>query len=130
MLNQLGFVDRNGQAFGFEWAGYSLLFSVLISFVSIILASIFLDKVRFATGKSLANDVIELEKDEKDEYEKIKTELPFQRVDLTFKDVHYTVTSSIGKEKIELLKGIDGVVAAGKMTALVSEMEYLTLSNA
>lgn len=95
-----------------------------------ILASIFLVKVRFATGKSLASDVIELAEDEHDEFEKVKTELPFQQVNLTFKDMHYTVTSSIGKEKIELLKGIDGLVAAGKMTALVSEMECSTLNNA
>ena len=52
----------------------------------------------------------------------MKAELPFQKVNLTFKDIHYTVISSIGKDKIELLKGIDGVVEAGKMTALVSSL--------
>ncbi|KAG7350244.1 ABC-2 type transporter-domain containing protein [Nitzschia inconspicua] len=119
VLTQLGFVDRNGQAYGFEWAGYSLLFSLLICLVSVVSASIFLNKVRFATGKSLANDSIEQEEDKNVEVKEVKTELPFQPVNLTFKDMHYTVTSSIGKEKIELLKGIDGVIAAGKMTALM-----------
>jgi hypothetical protein len=84
-----------------------------------VVASIFLVKVRFATGKSLANDSIEKVEDKNDEINQVKAELPFQEVNLTFKDVHYTVTSSIGKEKIELLKGIDGVIAARKMTALV-----------
>jgi hypothetical protein len=119
-LQQLGFVDQNGEAFGFVWSVYSLLFSLLICLLSVILASILLDKVRFATGKSLANDSIEKEEDSHDAVKQVKAELPFQRVNLTFKDIHYTVLSSIGNEKIELLKGIDGVIEAGKMTALVS----------
>ncbi|KAL3909715.1 MAG: hypothetical protein SGILL_007978, partial [Bacillariaceae sp.] len=118
VLTQLGFVDRDGNAYGFEWAGYAVLFSLLISLVSMIAASFFLVHVRFATGKSLANDSIEEEEDKGDGVEVAETELPFQKVDLTFKDMHYTVISSIGNEKIELLKGIDGVVEAGKMTAL------------
>lgn len=44
---------------------------------------------------------------------------PYRLVNLTFKDMHYTVTSSISNEKLELLKGIDGFVEAGKMTALM-----------
>jgi hypothetical protein len=45
--------------------------------------------------------------------------LPFQKVNLTFKDMHYTVTASTSNEKLELLKGIDGFIEAGKMTALM-----------
>jgi hypothetical protein len=119
VLTQLGFVDREGKAYGFEWAGYALLFSLLICFVSVIASSILLVKVRFATGRSLANDFIEEEEDKNGQIEEVSTVLPFQKVDLTFRDVHYTVISSIGNEKLELLKGIDGVVSAGKMTALV-----------
>ena len=58
--------------------------------------------------------------DDDEEVESEEVVLPFQKVDLTFKDIHYTVTASVGNEKLELLKGIDGVVEAGKMTALVS----------
>lgn len=122
ILTQIGFVDRDGNAYGFEWAGYSLLFSLLISVLAMVAASYFLVKVRFATGKSLANDSIEEEEDKGDGIEVAETELPFQKVDLTFKDMHYTVISSIGKEKIELLKGIDGVIEAGKMTALMGKL--------
>lgn len=119
VLTQLGFVDRNGFAYSFEWAWYAVMFSLLICVFSVIAASISLVKVRFATGKTLANDSIEEEEDGNIVVEAVETELPFQKVDLTFKDMHYTVTSSIGNEKLELLKGIDGVVEAGKMTALV-----------
>ena len=47
-------------------------------------------------------------------------EFPFQKVDLTFRDIRYTVTASVGSEKLELLKGVSGIIEAGKMTALVS----------
>ena len=119
-LAQVGMVDRNGDPFTFEWAGYSLAFSLLICLVAMMGASIFLNCVRFATGKSLANDSIEEKEDANDEIKKVEAALPFQKVNLTFRDIHYTVDSSIGNEKLELLKGIDGVVEAGKMTALVS----------
>jgi len=118
-LKQGGFVDRNGDPYTSEWAGYSILFSLFICIIAILLTSIALVKVRFATGKSLANASIEEVEDNDTEISQVKAELPFQKASLTFKDIHYTVISSIGKEKIELLKGIDGIVEAGKMTALM-----------
>ena len=122
ILRNTGFVDNDGDPYKFEWAGYSVLFSLLICFISIILASIASVKVRFETGKSLVSSRSdEEERQDKDkESSVVETVLPFQKVNMTFKDIHYTVNSSIGKEKIELLKGIDGVIEAGKMTALVS----------
>jgi hypothetical protein len=45
---------------------------------------------------------------------------PFQRVDITFKDLRYTVKASTTGEQLELLKGISGYIESGKMTALVS----------
>mmetsp|Transcript_27588 Transcript_27588/g.66312 ORF Transcript_27588/g.66312 Transcript_27588/m.66312 type:complete len:915 (-) Transcript_27588:593-3337(-) len=119
VLKQLGFVDGNGNPYTYEWAAYSVLFSLFICLISVVGASVCLNKVRFATGKSLANDKLEEEEDANDSVVKVETHLPFQKVDLTFRDVHYTVVSSIGNEKLELLKGIDGVVEAGKMTALM-----------
>jgi len=59
-------------------------------------------------------------KEDEDEDVDVSTvEIPFQKVNLTFKDMHYTVTASTSNEKLELLKGIDGFVEAGKMTALM-----------
>jgi ABC-type multidrug transport system ATPase subunit len=46
-------------------------------------------------------------------------EIPFQKVNLTFKDIHYHVKASTSDEQLELLKGIDGSIEAGKMTALM-----------
>lgn len=38
---------------------------------------------------------------------------------LTFKDVNYTVKASTSSDKIQLLNGVSGYFAAGKMTALM-----------
>lgn len=118
-LSRFGFTDGNGEPFTYEWAWWSILFSILCCILSVSASAFFLSKIRFATGRSLAN----LIDDDEDDNDKAKEqiELPFQRVDLTFKDIRYTVKASVGDEKLELLKGIDGIVAAGKMTALVSE---------
>ncbi len=122
-----GFVNRNGQPYTIEWAGYAVLFSLFVCFIAVIMSSVALVKVRFETGKSLGGGNFEDEDEDKD-ISAGKTSLPFQKVNLTFKDIRYTVISSIGNEKIEILKGIDGVVEAGKMTALVSST-FLEISN-
>ena len=59
--------------------------------------------------------------DDDDEEPAGEVVLDFQKVNLTFKDIHYTVTSSITKETLPLLNGITGFLAAGKMTALMGE---------
>lgn len=116
ILTRFGFVDGDGQAYTFVWAWWSILYSFGISIVAVFVASLCYVFIRFATGKSLDSG----NADDDEEVESEEVVLPFQKVDLTFKDIHYTVTASVGNEKLELLKGIDGVVEAGKMTALVS----------
>ena len=120
-LSRFGFIDANGEPFTFEWAWWSVLFSILCCILSVSASVFFLSKIRFATGRSLANLITADDDEDEDDNAKEQIELPFQRVDLTFKDIRYTVKASVGDEKLELLKGIDGIVAAGKMTALVSE---------
>ena len=119
VIRNIGFVDGSDEPYSFDWAWYSILFSTVVCIASVIGASIALVKVRFATGKSLLSGTSE-EMNDKEKVSIVETALPFQRANLTFRCIHYTVVSSIGKEKIELLKGIDGVLKAGEMTALVS----------
>jgi len=118
VIRNIGFVDESAEPYSFEWAWYSILFSTVVCILSVVGASVVLVKIRFATGKSLSNATSE-EMNDKEKVNIVETVLPFQRANLTFKDIHYTVVSSIGKEKIELLKGIDGVLKAGEMTALM-----------
>lgn len=117
ILERFGFYDGNGNAYTSEWAWWALLYCLGVCIMAVIVSSISLVVVRFATGRSLATDSGE---DEEEEAPPEEVELPFQKVNLTFSNVQYTVTTSVGNDKIMLLKGIDGVVEAGKMIALVS----------
>jgi ABC-type multidrug transport system fused ATPase/permease subunit len=117
ILTQFGFVDSSGQPFTFVWAWYGILFTFGMALMAICMTSMLYNRMRFATGKSLVIDKGSDEIEELNENDIV--EMPFMRVDLTFKDIHYTVKSSVSKEKLELLKGVDGVVRAGEMTALM-----------
>jgi len=118
ILIQFGFVDGDDEPYTIEWAGWGVLFALMTSGLAILASVYFLSSVRFATGQSLITDKGE-EGAEEDEGLLEPVEIPFPRVDLTFKDIHYTVQASTSDDKLELLKGIDGVVEAGKMTALM-----------
>lgn len=125
ILEQFGFVDNRGKGepYTFEWAIWGILFSICCSFVACVISVLTLTHVRFASGKSLASGMIESDEDE-DEYDEnngtdSEITIPFQRVTLTFKDIRYVVKASTTDEKLELLKGVDGVIEAGKMTALM-----------
>lgn len=117
ILIQFGFVDRDNEPYTFPWAWWGMLFTLLCVLLSIIAQFTLFNTIRFTTGKSLVEELGDEFVEEIPESEMVQ--IPFTRVDLTFKDIHYTVTSSITNEKLELLKGIDGIVEAGKMTALM-----------
>ena len=117
ILIQFGFVDRNDDPYEFEWAGWAILFSIACGFIAIFCSVFFLSKIRFQTGKSLATEKgTEAENEVEGEGSEREVSIPFTKVDLTFKDIRYTVKSSITDEDLQLLKGVDGVVEAGKMT--------------
>ena len=116
ILVRFGFTIDD-EPFTEEWLWWGLLFTIGCGLLSVFASAGCLNSVRFATGKSLVTDQGSDEIQELPEDEKI--ELPFKRVDLTFTDIHYTVQSSITNEHLELLKGVDGAVMAGRMTALM-----------
>lgn len=116
ILTRFGFVDKNDEPYTIEWATWGVLFSILCSFLAMLCSILFLTTFRFTSGKSLVTDKGEEGRNEDND---VPIAIPFARADLTFKDIHYTVTASTSNEKLELLKGIDGIVEAGKMTALM-----------
>ncbi len=89
--------------------------SVGLSLTSVFATVYFLSKWRFESGKPLALGDFE----EEEEADAVQLNIPFQKASLSFKNIHYTVKASTSDEKLELLKGIDGYVEAGKMTALM-----------
>lgn len=117
ILTRFGFTDRDDDPYTSVWKWWAVLFMILSAVIAMLVSTFFLNNVRYATGRSLVTDegddeILELPDDE-------KVEIPFKKVDLTFKDIHYFVQSSISDEKLELLKGIDGIVESGKLTALM-----------
>ena len=118
VLIRFGFVDRNDLPYTFEWVFWAIIFSCGAAVVACCVAILFLSNVRFATGQTLVTDSGSTEPEIIDQNQE-DVQIPFKKVDLTFKNIHYTVKASTSDEKLELLKGIDGVVQAGKMTALM-----------
>jgi ABC-type bacteriocin/lantibiotic exporter with double-glycine peptidase domain len=93
---------------------YGIVFCIGISLVSIVVTIVLLSKIRFESGKSLgSNDT------EEEEESVLEVALPFQQATMTFEDIRYSVKASTSDETLDLLKGIDGFVEAGKMTALM-----------
>lgn len=105
------------EPFSYEWVWYGICFAVGAGLIATLASVFFLSIVRFETGKSLATDMGDMEEEPDLETEEVA--IPFTKVNITFKDMRYAVTASTSNEKLELLKGIDGVVEAGKMTALM-----------
>jgi len=116
ILVRFGFTDRNGEPYSFEWSGWAILFALCCAFVASVASVAFLSHLRFATGQSLVTNA----SDESEENEvKLEVKIPFQKVDLTFYDIHYTVKASTSNEQLELLKGIDGCIEKYRLTALM-----------
>lgn len=116
-LVTFGFYLPSGEPFTRIWALYGFLFTLLWAILSVLGSIRFLNTIRYTTGASLVTDQGTDEQEEFDDNTAVA--IPFTKVDLTFKNIHYTVMSSITNEKLELLQGIDGFVEAGKMTALM-----------
>uniref|UniRef100_A0A6V2DZI5 ABC transporter domain-containing protein n=1 Tax=Ditylum brightwellii TaxID=49249 RepID=A0A6V2DZI5_9STRA len=117
VLRGLGFT-LNGEPFTFEWLWYALALAVGVIILSILASVFFLTRFRYETGKALSSDV-HTDSEEDTEGDEEDVEIPFKRATLTFRDVHYYVTASVSDEKLELLKGVDGFIEAGKLTALM-----------
>jgi len=117
ILIQFGFSDGDGNAYTLEWAGYAVGFCFALSLAAVIWTTWSYNHIRYSTGKTLVTDKGSDEMESLDET--VLVDIPFTRVDLTFSDLHYYVTASTSDEQLELLKGIDGVVYSGKMTALM-----------
>jgi ABC-type multidrug transport system fused ATPase/permease subunit len=117
ILMQFGFTNSDDEAYTSEWAGWGILFTLSWAIIATIGSTYFLSSIRFAAGGSLVTERGDDEVEEINEADLVT--IPFKRVDLTFKDIHYTVKASTSDEKLEILKGINGVVEAGRMTALM-----------
>jgi hypothetical protein len=144
ILERFGFTIK-GEVFGYEWIWWTVLFCIGLCIMSMLASVWCLNHVRYATGKAAEGGAAVNKDDEKKEDVKasqnitlpVKGKFESHRfcyapklhnvhtivlktgATLTFKDIHYTVTASTSKDKLELLKGVSGYFASGKMTALM-----------
>lgn len=124
ILVRFGFTLADGEPFGYEWVWYGILLAVGMSFIAVFASTYFLANLRYETGKPLG-----FANEEEEDADVPAVEIPFQKVNLTFRDIHYTVTASTSNEKLELLKGVDGFIEAGKMTALMGSSGAVSLAT-
>jgi hypothetical protein len=107
--------------FQFVWVWYAVLFCVALCIVSMMCSVWCLTHIRFTSSKSAAGseDKCDEEPVEQDLVESDAGSLEAKGITLTFKNISYIVKASTTKDKLQLLNGITGYFAAGKMTALM-----------
>lgn len=117
IMEQLGFVFQ-GEAYDYVWVWWTVLFCIGLCIMSVATSVWCLNHVRHATGGGLGG--IEDSSDEKSTADQDGDEsLETKGATLTFKNVNYIVTASTSKDKLHLLKGVNGYFEKGKMTALM-----------
>ena len=116
VLETLGFLTPAGEPFGQEWVGYGFLYMVLYYLLCCVLTAIGLTFVRNEGGVAPEPPASkESENDNQDQ----GIEIGFNPVTLSFQDLCYEVTASTKKEKLLLLKSVNGVFRTGRMCALM-----------
>jgi ABC-type multidrug transport system ATPase subunit/ABC-type multidrug transport system permease subunit len=120
IMERFGFTFK-GEAYEYVWVWWTVLFCVGLCIVSNASSVWALGHVRFATGGSLGGGEDTGKKPAKssETADTNDVSLETKGATLTFKDVNYVVKASTTKDKLHLLKGINGYFAAGKMTALM-----------
>ncbi len=115
-----GFVTPDGQAFDRTWIGWSITYMIIYWILSTVATALGLSYWR-ATSKVSSKPSTSDKTD--DEYSSgrasNKIEIPFKPLTLSFQDLCYEVTASTSKEKLMLLKHINGVFRPGRMCALM-----------
>jgi len=115
-----GIVRPNGEVFDESWIKWSILYMILYWFLCTIGTALGLSYWRpttQGTSSTMTSKNIEDTADEVVEQNKI--EIPFKPVILSFQDICYEVTASTSKEKLQLLKNINGIFRPGRMCALM-----------
>ena len=120
-LERFGFVFK-GEVFEYVWVWYTVLFCIGLSILSIVASVWSLVHVRFATGGTLGGSedgCNDLSSQKSSATNSDTVSLETRGATLVFKDVNYTVKASKSNDRLQLLQGINGFFAAGKMTALM-----------
>jgi ABC-type multidrug transport system fused ATPase/permease subunit len=118
-LIKLGFIQEDGEPFGQEWVAYSFLYLVPYLFLCAVGTGLGLTYVRDAGGAAPPDPTAGETPNEEGEDERVRIDIPFKPVDLSFSDICYEVTASTSKEQLKLLNNVNGVFRAGRLCALM-----------
>jgi ABC-type multidrug transport system fused ATPase/permease subunit len=117
-LVRLGFVLEDGDPFGQEWVAYSFLYSVPYLVLCAVGTGLGLTYVRDAGGAAPPDPTAEQTPNDGED-ERVRIDIPFKPVDLSFSDICYEVTASTSKAQLKLLNNVNGVFRAGRLCALM-----------
>mmetsp|Transcript_3054 Transcript_3054/g.4360 ORF Transcript_3054/g.4360 Transcript_3054/m.4360 type:complete len:456 (+) Transcript_3054:474-1841(+) len=98
---------------------YAIILQIAISALSIFATTYFLTHIRHDSASGQVVEAMENQEDLETYIDDGDLQIPVQRASLTFKGIRYTVKASRTHEQIELLKGVEGIIESGKMTALM-----------
>ena len=115
-----GFVTPQGEAFGTAWIGWSIIYMFIYWGLCTVGTALGLTYWRAAVKASSAPKTIETVDEARDYNEEMdRMEIPFKPVTLSFQDLSYEVTASTSKDKLMLLKSVNGIFRPGRMCALM-----------
>lgn len=122
ILEYTGFVDDYGDAFTIEWVGYTFIYLLSHTVVTILVSGAVLHYVRVTNISGTTDDEVETITNQAGaliEQPTQETNISFKPVTLTFENVCYDVKSSKGNETLRLLHNVDGAFRSGRMCALM-----------
>ena len=125
ILVQNGFVLPSGSPFEEKWVGFGCLYMLLYYLVCIVFTAVWLQNIR-NTGEVLPPEKSDAKLDS-DNGSIQKVEIPFKPLTLSFHDLCYEVTASTSKEKLMLLKNVNGIFRPGRLCALMGSSGAVSL---
>ena len=120
-----GFTYSNGEVFTEQWIVWSICYMVLYFLVCCILTAMGLTYGGHSSGVARPAKKTELDSKEDDEDEQEaedtppRIRIPFTPCTLSFQNLCYEVKASTSKERLMLLKNVNGIFRPGRMCALM-----------
>jgi ABC-type multidrug transport system fused ATPase/permease subunit len=114
-----GFVDSNGDPFGIEWVGYTFVYLLSHTLISLLASAAILQRVRVRMIAGVTDEQVEHMTEGQPTQPVAEANISFKPVTLSFEDVCYDVKASTGNETLRLLNNIDGAFKSGRLCALM-----------
>jgi hypothetical protein len=115
ILTFASFVDKNGDPFTVEWIGYTFIYLLSHTVITMLASATILQKVRIRKSAGVTDEQVENMTEGQSTEPVVETNISFKPVTMSFEDVCYDVKASTGNETLRLLHNIDGAFRTGRM---------------